>query len=169
MLALSYFNTYKLPILITRSTNNYGPYQNIEKLIPKAIDCCMHNKSIPIYGDGLHRRDWLYVEDHCKAIYEVLKKGISGEIYNISAENEIENIILIKKIIEICNKELKEQAMQDFEITEKLIAYVADRKGHDRRYNINSDKIRKAFGWKPLTDFQSGLQNTIKWYLNNNK
>ncbi len=167
MLAISYFNTYKLPILITRSTNNYGAYQNEEKLIPLVIDRCMNRRSIPLYGDGLHRRDWLYVEDHCRAIYEVLKKGSLGEIYNISAGNEIKNRLLIKKIIEICKAEQKSHKKQDTEITEDLITYIADRKGHDRRYKINSDKIRKELGWIPVTNFELGLRNTVKWYLKN--
>ncbi len=169
MLAISYFNTYKLPILITRSTNNYGIYQNKEKLIPMVIDRYMKNQSIPLYGDGLHRRDWIYVEDHCRAIYEVLRKGKLGEIYNISAGNEIENRLLIKKILDLCKAELKSQGIQCAEITEKLITYIADRKGHDRRYKINSRKIRKDLGWKPSIDFELGLHNTIKWYLKNNK
>lgn len=167
MLALSYFNTYKLPIMITRSTNNYGAYQNKEKLIPLVIDRCMKNQGIPLYGDGLHRRDWLYVKDHCEAIYQVLRKGKLGEIYNISAGNEIENRLLIKKIIEICKAELKAQGIPGTEITDELIKYIADRKGHDRRYKINSDKTRKDLGWKPCTDFELGLENTIKWYLKN--
>ena len=154
LLTLSYFKTYKLPVNIIRSTNNYGPYQYPEKFIPLFITNAMKNKKLPLYGDGKNVRDWLFVLDNCKGIDIVLHKGKEGEIYNISGGNEKENIQVAKKIIEYLEKE------------ENLIEFVKDRPGHDRRYSIISDKIRKL-GWKPETSFEEGLKITIKWYKEN--
>ncbi|WP_425446816.1 dTDP-glucose 4,6-dehydratase [Dethiothermospora halolimnae] len=160
LLVKAYYDTYKMPINITRCSNNYGPYQFPEKLIPLVIDNCINKRKIPLYGDGLNIRDWLFVDDHCRAIDMVIKKGLIGEIYNIGGHNEKANIYVIKTIINY----LKENF--DKSITEDLIEYVEDRKGHDRRYAIDPNKIRKI-GWEPTLSFDKGIIKTIKWYLKN--
>ncbi len=162
MLVKAYYDTYRMPINITRCSNNYGPYQYIEKLIPLLITNCIEHKGLPIYGDGLNVRDWLYVEDHCRAIDMVLQSGRLGEVYNIGGHNEKTNIEIAKIII----KYLKEN--YDNSISEDLIKYVEDRKGHDRRYAIASDKIEKELGWSPETSFEEGIIKTIKWYIKQN-
>ncbi len=156
LLVHSYYVTYNVPILITRSSNNFGSYQYPEKLIPLFILNALHDKSLPVYGDGLQVRDWLYVEDNCKAIDLVLQKGVVGEKYNIGADNEHTNI-------EITNIILKETKKP-----KSLIEHVTDRLGHDRRYSIDSSKIKKL-GWKPSKsqDFEKSMEQTIKWYINN--
>jgi len=154
MLAHSYFATYGLPVLITRSTNNFGPYQHPEKLIPKLIVNAMSNKPLPIYGDGKNVRDWLYVIDNCEAIDLVLRKGKSGEIYNVGAGNEKINL-------ELANLILKELGKP-----KSLIKFVKDRPGHDLRYSLNCTKIRKL-GWRAKTSFEDGIRRTIKWYKEN--
>lgn len=155
----AYGDTYKLPINITRCSNNYGPFQFPEKLIPLIINNTLSHKNLPVYGDGLNIRDWLYVEDHCKAIDLVLDKGVLGEVYNIGGHNEKTNIEIVKTIIDYANKNV------DSTVTENLIKYVEDRKGHDRRYGIDPTKIKKALGWYPETMFEDGIKRTIKWYL----
>jgi dTDP-glucose 4,6-dehydratase len=155
LLCHSYFHTHKLPILITRCSNNYGPYQFPEKLIPLMIAKALDGEKLPVYGDGKNVRDWLYVEDHCSAICEVLHKGKFGEVYNIGGNNEWYNIDIVKLIL---NKLYK---------SEDQILYVKDRPGHDRRYAIDSTKIQTEFGWKPAYDFESGIEKTIKWYVEN--
>jgi len=151
---LAYARTYGLNISITRCTNNYGPYQLPEKLIPKTIIRAMKDMKIPVYGDGLQMRDWIYVEDHCRAIKAVAEKGKKGEIYNVSAGNEIRNIDVVKNILKILNKK------------DELIEFVKDRPGHDVRYSLNSEKLR-SIGWKPELSFAEGLKKTVEWYLNN--
>ncbi|MBA7517423.1 dTDP-glucose 4,6-dehydratase [subsurface metagenome] len=156
-LVIAYYKTHNLPVLITRSSNNYGPYQFPEKLIPLIITNALNNKKIPVYGDGNNVRDWLYTEDNCEAIDFVLHKGKLGEIYNIGSKNELTNIYVIKKILKHLNKK------------ESLITYVKDRPGHDRRYSLSMNKIRKQLGWQPKTSFAKGIKKTIQWYQNNKK
>lgn len=158
LLVRSYFETYKLDTVITRCSNNYGPNQFPEKLIPLAISNLMDGKRIPIYGNGMNIRDWLYVEDHCYGIYLAMMKGISGQVYNIGGFNEWTNIDIARKIISVM--ELPEPYENYFE-------YVEDRKGHDFRYAIDSTKITNDLGWKPKYNFESGIANTVKWYINN--
>lgn len=157
----AYGDTFKMPINITRCSNNYGPYQFPEKLIPLLINNCLKHKDLPIYGDGLNVRDWLYVEDHCKAIDMVVRKGTVGEVYNVGGHNERTNLQIIKKVISYINENV------DKEVTEKLMTYVEDRKGHDKRYGIAPDKIKADLGWYPETTFEVGIEKTIKWYLDN--
>jgi len=154
LLVHSYLATYGLPVLITRSTNNFGPYQHPEKLIPKLIINAMSNKPLPIYGDGKNVRDWLYVVDNCEAIDLVLRKGKIGEIYNVGAGNEK------------MNSELPNLILKDLGKPKSLIKFVKDRPGHDLRYSLNCDKIRKL-GWRAKTDFGEGIRKTIKWYKEN--
>ncbi len=154
LLALSYFTTYKLPVVVCRSSNNFGPYQNREKLIPLFITNAMEGKQLPLYGDGMNVRDWLFVEDNCEAIATVLEKGKEGEIYNIGSGNEKKNIEITKLILKLLEK------------PESLIKYVADRLGHDRRYSLDITKI-KALGWKPKHSFDEAMKLTVKWYRDN--
>lgn len=161
LMVKAYNDTYNMPINITRCSNNYGPYQFPEKLIPLLINNCINHKDLPIYGDGLNVRDWLYVEDHCKAIDMVIANGRIGEIYNIGGHNERKNIEIVKTVIKYINKHY------DSTITEVLIKYVEDRKGHDRRYAIDPNKIKDELGWYPETCFEDGIEKTIKWYLDN--
>ena len=161
LMVKAYYDTYKMPINITRCSNNYGPYQFPEKLIPLIINNCLNKRTLPIYGDGLNIRDWLYVEDHCKAIDMVLQKGTEGQVYNIGGHNERTNIQIVKTIIKYINENV------DKEVTENLIKYVEDRKGHDRRYGIDPQKIKDELGWYPETSFEVGIVKTIKWYLDN--
>ena len=158
----AYADTYGLPANITRCSNNYGPFQFPEKLIPLMINNALHHRKLPVYGDGLNVRDWLYVEDHCKAIELVLKHGALGEVYNVGGHNERSNIFIVRKIVEQVS-----QAVGDSEISDALIAYVEDRKGHDRRYGIAPDKIKRDLGWEPETPFEEGIVKTIRWYLEN--
>jgi len=155
MLVNSYHITYGCDTLITRCTNNYGPRQFPEKLIPKIILLAEKNKKIPVYGNGKNLRDWLHVNDHCKAINLVLEHGKSGESYNISSNKEFDNITIIKKILSIMKK------------SENLIEFVEDRPGHDFRYSMNSSKIRRELNWKEEIEFDIGLEDTISWYLEN--
>ena len=146
-----------MPINITRCSNNYGPYQFPEKLIPLMISNCKQDKQLPVYGDGMQIRDWLHVKDHCTGIDTVLHKGKLGEVYNIGGNNEKANIQIVKLIIENLGK------------TEDLISYVQDRPGHDRRYAIDNSKITKELGWAPSYTFEQGIKETIEWYLENNE
>lgn len=161
LIAKAYYDTYKFPLNITRCSNNYGPYQFPEKLIPLVINNCLKFESIPLYGDGLNIRDWLYVEDHCKAIDIVLNEGAIGEVYNIGGHNEKTNVDIIKLIIDYLHENV------DKKITYDLIKYVEDRKGHDRRYGIDPTKISNDLNWLPETKFEDGIVKTIKWYLEN--
>ncbi|MFH1524483.1 MAG: dTDP-glucose 4,6-dehydratase [Chloroflexota bacterium] len=159
-LVRAYFHTYGLPVTLTNCSNNYGPYQFPEKLIPLMILNAMQGKSLPIYGDGKQVRDWLYVEDHCEAIYRVIKDGKLGETYNVGGGNQSYNIDLVK---EICT--ILDELRPDFAPHERLIAHVPDRPGHDRRYAMDITKIRAELGWVPQHDIESGLRETVKWYL----
>jgi len=155
LLVRAYYETYKFPGVITRCSNNYGPYQFPEKLIPLMISNALEDKPLPVYGDGMNVRDWLYVEDHCRAIDAVLHKGKAGEVYNIGGSNEWHNIDLVKLLLKDLGK------------PESLIKFVKDRLGHDRRYAIDSSKIQKELGWSPRTTFEDGIKKTIDWYRNN--
>ncbi|MCM3260244.1 dTDP-glucose 4,6-dehydratase [Paenibacillus lautus] len=155
LMVRAYYETFGLPINITRCSNNYGPYQYPEKLIPLIIYNALHNKPLPVYGDGLNVRDWLYVEDHCRAVDLVLRQGVDGEIYNIGGHNERNNLQVIRTILSELNK------------PETLIQLIQDRPGHDRRYAINADKIRKELGWAPQYHYESGIRETIRWYQEN--
>ena len=157
LLVLAYFRTYGLPITISRCSNNYGPYHFPEKLIPLMITRALADQSLPVYGDGKNVRDWLYVEDHCKAIDIILRKGKIGEVYNVGGHNEMANIDIVKLILKKLGK------------SESLITYVQDRKGHDRRYAIDPTKIGKELGWAPETMFAEGIEKTVDWYLANRK
>ncbi|OAA86950.1 dTDP-glucose 4,6-dehydratase [Clostridium ljungdahlii] len=161
LMVKAYFDTYKMPVNITRCSNNYGPYQFLEKLIPLVINNCLNKMHIPVYGDGLNIRDWLYVEDHCKAIDMVIHSGPCGEVYNIGGHNERTNIQIVKTIISYIHDNV------DSSVGERLIKYVEDRKGHDRRYGIDPTKIKDKLGWYPETKFEDGIVKTIKWYLGN--
>lgn len=157
MIALSYYKTYQLPITVTRCSNNYGPYQYPEKLIPLMITNVLEGKKLPIYGDGLNIRDWLHVNDHCSAIDVVIHKGKAGEVYNIGGNNEKTNIEVVEKIVSLLGR-----GKEDIE-------RVADRLGHDRRYAIDAEKMKKELGWQPVYTFEQGLEETIRWYERNEK
>ena len=153
LLVLAYHRTYGLPVTISRCSNNYGPYHFPEKLIPLMIINALHDKPLPVYGDGLNVREWLYVEDHCRAIDLILQKGRVGEVYNVGGHNEMKNIDIVKLICKVLGK------------PESLIHQVTDRKGHDRRYAIDPTKIHEELGWLPETKFADGIKKTIQWYL----
>ncbi|MDA0986934.1 MAG: dTDP-glucose 4,6-dehydratase [Bacteroidetes bacterium] len=155
LIALSYFKTFDLPIIVTRCSNNYGPFQFPEKLIPLMIANALNDKKLPVYGEGKNIRDWLFVKDHCSAIDIVIQKGKNGEVYNIGGNNEWQNIDIIKLLLKILNK------------PESLIEFVKDRQAHDFRYAIDASKIKNELGWEPTYKFENGLEETIKWYLEN--
>ncbi|MDU2590475.1 MAG: dTDP-glucose 4,6-dehydratase, partial [Atopobium sp.] len=155
MFVKAWHDTYGFPAVITRCSNNYGPYQFPEKLIPLMIENCLEHKALPVYGDGLNVRDWLYVDDHCKAIAMVLEGGTLGEVYNVGGHNERNNLYIVKRIISEVAR-----ITGDTQITEDLISYVTDRKGHDRRYGIAPDKIKEELGWYPETPFEEGIVTT---------
>ncbi|MBR4457498.1 MAG: dTDP-glucose 4,6-dehydratase [Clostridia bacterium] len=154
LLVMAYHRTFGLPVTISRCSNNFGPYQFPEKLIPLMIANCMNDKPLPVYGEGKNVRDWLYVEDHCKAIDLILRRGQNGEIYNVGGHNEMANIDIVKLICAELGK------------PESLITHVEDRKGHDMRYAIDPEKIHRELGWLPETRFADGIRKTIQWYLN---
>lgn len=162
MFVMAFHDTYGMPVNITRCSNNYGPYQFPEKLIPLMINNVKHHKKLPVYGDGLQIRDWLYVEDHCKAIDMVVRNGKNGEVYNVGGHNERPNIFIVRTIISQLHNRL-----HDSEINEELIMHVEDRLGHDRRYGIDPTKIKNDLGWYPETSFEEGIVKTIDWYLDN--
>lgn len=155
LLCLSYVRTYDLNITISRSSNNYGPNQFYEKLIPVIISNAIKGSKIPVYGTGLNVRDWIFVFDHCSAIDMILHKGESGEIYNVSSGYEKSNLDLILNILNYMN------------VTDDLVEFVEDRSGHDKKYSVNSNKLRQELGWRPSTDFQDGIKSTLSWYINN--
>lgn len=165
MLVKAYMDTYHFPANITNCSNNYGPYQFPEKLIPLIINNALQGKKLPVYGDGKNVRDWLYVEDHAKAIDMVQEKGRLFETYNVGGHNEKQNIEIIKIIIETLREMLPDTDPRKAYVTEDLITYVEDRKGHDRRYAIAPDKIRAEIGWEPETMFKDGIRRTIEWYF----
>ncbi len=154
LIALSYGTTYGLPVVLTRASNNYGPYQFPEKVIPLFVTNLIEGLTVPLYGDGLNVRDWLYVEDHCRGVDVVLRQGQAGEIYNIGGGNEVANVTLTNRLIELCGRD------------GSAIEYVADRLGHDRRYSVDCSKLR-ALGWAPERDFEEGLAATVEWYRAN--
>ena len=155
LLARSYFITYQVPVTITRASNNYGPYQFPEKLLPLMISNAFERRHLPVYGDGQQVRDWLYVDDHCRAIQAILHKGREGEIYNIGGNRSLPNMEVVRQILAATGA------------PETLIQYVQDRPGHDRRYALSSAKIMKETGWSPLVSFEEGLARTIEWYRHN--
>ncbi len=163
-LVRSWGRTYDFPILITNCSNNYGPFQFPEKLIPLMIANCLNEKQLPIYGKGENVRDWLYVDDHCDAIYTVLTKGRDGETYNIGGNNEISNIEIVNKICSIIDEIKPRDCGESYK---KLISFVNDRPGHDFRYAIDASKIKNELGWHPKETFETGIRKTISWYLNN--
>lgn len=155
LLALSYWKTYGMPVMVTRASNNYGPYQFPEKLIPLMISNALEDQPLPIYGDGMQVRDWLYVDDHCRAILAVLEKGRAGEVYNVGGSRALANVEVVKRILAITGK------------PESLMVTVKDRPGHDRRYAITSEKVERETGWRAQVDFERGLEDTVRWYSNN--
>lgn len=155
LLVLAYHRTFAIPVTISRCSNNYGPYHFPEKLIPLMIVNALHDKPLPVYGEGINVRDWLYVKDHCRAIDLVIHRGTVGEVYNIGGHNEMRNIDIVKLIVELLGK------------SEDLITFVTDRKGHDMRYAIDPSKIHKELGWLPQTSFAEGIKLTVDWYLDN--
>ena len=157
----AYYHTYKLPVTTSNCSNNYGPYQHPEKLIPVVVNNCINQKNIPVYGDGSNIRDWLYVEDHCDAIQTIIEKGLIGEVYNIGGINEIDNLTLVNTICKLMDEYQPENAPHS-----KLITFVKDRKGHDWRYAIDNSKIQNKLGWKPSQDFEKMFKETIEFYLN---
>jgi len=161
-LVMAYYHTYGMPITLSNCSNNYGPYQFPEKLLPLMITNIRDGKNLPVYGDGKNIRDWIHVEDHNRAVWLILNKGRTGQKYNIGGENEWENIRLLNKVIELTAKELGKN-VQD---VEKTITYVKDRPGHDRRYAIDCSKIKKELGWTRRMSFEEGLLHTVQWYLN---
>ena len=183
MVVMAYHDTYKMPTSITRCSNNYGPYQFPEKLIPLVINNILNKKSLPIYGKGDNIRDWLFVEDHCKAIETVIRKGNEGSVYNVGGHNEMKNIDIVKIILQTIHDIMEQEPgyrsllkVQDKDasgeinigwINEGLITYVKDRLGHDQRYGIDPTKIHTDLGWLPETDFATGIKKTIRWYLDN--
>lgn len=157
LLTLAYHHTFGFPVLITRCSNNYGPYQFPEKLIPLFVTNLLEDKQVPVYGDGMQVRDWIFVMDHCIALLKVLENAEPGTVYNIGSSNEKYNIDITKMILQRLGKD------------ESSIKYVQDRLGHDRRYAIDSSKIQTEIGWKPITDFKTGMEQTIDWYIQNKK
>ena len=155
LLALAYFRTYGLPVTISRCSNNYGPYQFPEKLIPLMILRALEDKPLPVYGTGLNVRDWLHVEDHCRAIEKIIMRGVPGEVYNIGGHNERDNLTVVRTILEQLGK------------PERLITFVEDRAGHDLRYAIDPAKIHRELGWLPETPFEHGIRETVRWYVDN--
>lgn len=155
LLCRAYFVTYGVPVVITRSCNNYGPYQFPEKLIPLMITNALEDKPLPVYGDGENVREWLFVEDNCRAIELVVEKGRPGEVYNIGSGEERKNIEVVKEVLRILGK------------PESLITFVKDRLGHDRRYALDTSKVQKEFNWRPKISFPEGLEHTVEWYLRN--
>jgi dTDP-glucose 4,6-dehydratase len=155
LLALSYFTTFKSPVVVTRASNNYGPYQFPEKLIPLMISNALEDKPLPIYGDGMQVRDWLYVDDHCRAILAVLSKGREGEVYNVGGSRSLPNIDVVRMILNAVGR------------PDSLMRTVTDRPGHDRRYALTSEKLERETGWAPQVPFEEGLQFTVDWYRKN--
>lgn len=163
-LVRAYYHTYGLPVLTTNCSNNYGPYQFPEKLIPLMIQNAFRGKPLPVYGDGKQVRDWLYVKDHCRAVLRVLRQGVLGEVYNIGGNNEKTNLQVVETLCELLDELAPESPYRPHE---SLVKFVADRPGHDRRYAIDAAKIQRELGWTPDETFESGLQKTVKWYLEN--
>lgn len=165
-LGRAWFHTYNLPVLVTNCSNNYGPYQFPEKLIPLMLTHAVAGKPLPIYGDGLQVRDWLFVADHCKAIVEVLEKGVIGQTYNIGGNNQRSNLEVVETICTLLDELLPDSPYKPHA---QLITYVKDRPGHDRRYAIDASKIERELNWKPEESFETGMRKTIEWYLSNDQ
>lgn len=163
-LVRAYYHTYGLPVLTTNCSNNYGPFQFPEKLIPLMIQKALAGEPLPIYGDGLQVRDWLYVEDHCRAILRVLEAGTLGEVYNIGGHNEMANLEVVKILCRLLDEMMPDSPNKPHD---SLITYVEDRPGHDRRYAIDAGKLESELGWKPTETFQTGIRKTVQWYLDN--
>ena len=163
-LVRAWYRTFDLPVLISNCSNNYGPYQFPEKLIPLMILNCLEEKPLPVYGTGENIRDWLYVEDHCDAIYTILQKGTIGETYNVGGNNEIKNIQIVEEICDVLNDIHPAGSGKSYH---ELITFVKDRPGHDFRYAIDASKLKKEIGWEPKESFNTGIQKTIEWYLKN--
>lgn len=161
-LVRAYHETYGLPVTVSNCSNNYGPYQFPEKLIPLMVLNAAEGKPLPVYGDGKNVRDWLYVEDHCRALWTIMRKGSAGETYNVGGNSEVENITVVNTICEIVERLLQPEGG-----TRRLIKFVKDRPGHDRRYAIDFTKLRKELGWEPRESFATGLEKTVRWYLEN--
>ncbi|MBN2351721.1 MAG: dTDP-glucose 4,6-dehydratase [Spirochaetales bacterium] len=162
-LVRAYFHTYRLPVTLSNCSNNYGPYQFPEKLIPLTVLNLLSGKEVPVYGDGKHVRDWLYVADHAAALWTIVRRGTAGESYNVGGENEMENIAVVRLLCDIIAA-AKDRPSEPYK---KLIAFVKDRPGHDRRYAVNCDKIKRELGWKQSVRFEEGLRSTVQWYLDN--
>ncbi|MTI47197.1 dTDP-glucose 4,6-dehydratase [Sporosalibacterium faouarense] len=165
LLVQSFYNTYGLPSIITRSSNNYGPCQHKEKLIPKVITNCLERRKIPVYGNGINVRDWIYVTDHCYGINKILNKGAIGEVYNISSNDEKRNIDIVRIIINKTKEILQNKGLDSNGISEELIEFVEDRKGHDKRYGIKATKLIETLGWNNSIGLEWGLEKTINWYI----
>ena len=163
-LVRAYYKTYDLPITISNCSNNYGPFQFPEKMIPLMILNAIEGESLPVYGDGLHIRDWLYVRDHCTAVWMIMKKGNHGETYNVGGNNELENLKLVEIICQLLDEHKK---LPDYRPRKELITFVKDRPGHDRRYAIDFSKLKNALDWSPEESFETGIKKTIHWYLEN--
>jgi dTDP-glucose 4,6-dehydratase len=163
MLARAYHHTYGLPVVITNCSNNYGPYQFPEKLIPVVIQSVLNRKPIPVYGDGMNVRDWLFVRDHAEVLWQVLTRGKDGETYNVGGNNEWPNLRIVERLCDLCD----ELAPGRCAGSRKLISFVQDRPGHDRRYAIDAGKIERDLGWKPAHSFETGIRETVQWYLEN--
>lgn len=163
-MAQAYAHSFGLPVIITRCSNNYGPYQFPEKLIPLMINNMLQHKELPVYGRGLNVRDWIHVSDHCRGILAAMEKGVPGQVYNFGGYAEARNIDIVRMLIEHVRSITGDEA-----VNEELIRYVGDRPGHDRRYAIDARKAMKELGWKPLTEFSTGLRDTVKWYIENRK
>lgn len=164
-LAMSYFKTYHLPVVISRCSNNYGPYQYPEKFIPLIIRNCLNNCPVPVYGDGQQTRDWLFVEDHCTAIATLLNNGVPGQAYNIAGRQELKNIDLVRILLDQTRDYLRSQGWPYQHIGEQLINYVDDRPAHDFRYGLDDNKIRTTLGWQPASTFDQGIESTVRWYV----
>lgn len=166
-LVRAWSRTYGLPVVLTNCSNNYGPYHFPEKLIPHMILHALEGKALPVYGDGKQIRDWLYVEDHARALYQVFSRGNPGETYNIGGHNEKTNLEVVEKICELLDEMAPEKRSKTIESYKKLITFVTDRPGHDRRYAIDASKIQRDLGWTPSESFETGLRKTVLWYLEN--
>jgi len=164
LLVRAYHHTYGLPVTISNCSNNYGPYQFPEKLIPLTILRALEWKPLPVYGDGLHVRDWIHVEDHCHGIWAIMQKGQRGQIYNVGAETEMHNLALVQRICDLVDEMVPPPGRRS---RRELISFVADRPGHDRRYALDTSKIRQELGWAPLRGFEEGLRQTVRWYIEN--
>ncbi len=164
LLVRAYHKTYGLPVTISNSSNNYGPYQFPEKLIPLMILRALEWKPLPVYGDGLHVRDWIHVEDHCHGIWRIMCQGERGQIYNVGAETEMQNLCLVQRICDLVDEMVPPLPGRS---RRELITFVADRPGHDRRYALDTSKIRRELGWSPLRTFEEGLRETVRWYIDN--